>query len=515
MKHPFKRSLFGVSLALSCWLCSVAYVVSAEAEPPIDLAQAVDAALQPGLTGQARVAVRIVDADTGEVLLETPNAAEPFIPASNLKLITSATALDRYGPDFELSTTLALRGDDLWIIGGGDPALGDERIAEKHGETQMSVFDTWADRIKDREVTEILGDLIVCDPVFDDQLVHPTWASGNLLHWYGAPVAGVSFNDNCVDINYRPAELGEPAEIEAFPAAGGFEIVNQAVSVAEDEHDARLVKRAGEVVYELTGKVGREGGNSKPCDDPRRFLGEVAKAALAERGVNVQGQVVVRTDNPTSDEWIELAAHATAFTDVLGRVNTNSQNMMAEALAKLNGLHHDQQNGVENPRGSWGSGHLAAAAFLSAAGIDTTSLVAADGSGLSRENRVTAVMISDLLLHMLREHEHSEHYVGSMAISGVRGSVRSRMRELEGKVYAKTGTIRSVSALSGYVFHDSGRVLVFSILHNGFEGSQGPYRAQQDDAVRAMWKWLDAQPAFHEPDVRPEAMREALEVVGR
>ena len=494
--------------------------LSAAAQTPVPALNAlsgkVSAALEPGDADGLRLAMRVVDALTGEVLLETGTADQAFIPASNMKLVTSATCLDLYGPDYGLTTTLALRGDDLWIIGTGDPALGDPSLEEDRGRNTMSVLDDWVRALKQRGVSSIEGDLVVCDPVFDNQFTHPKWHPGNLLYWYGAPVAGVNFNDNCIDVTFVPSEQGKPASLEVIPPAGGFQIRGEALSA--EEHAPQLAKlpNTPKPVYKVSGTVGRRGGPySKPVNNPRLFLGEALKAHLQANGIAVAGQVRVSTDSaPAIAESETVAVFTTPLTDVLGRVNTNSQNMMAEALAKLSGLAHDRAQGVADPRGSWASGHEAAVAFLSDAGVDPSTLVADDGSGLSHHNRLSAELVTDLLLHMLNEHEHGEHFVNSMAISGVRGSVRNRMKDITGRVYAKTGTISRVSALSGIVFAENGRVAVFSILHNGFEGSQTPYRKQQDDAVLALYEWLENQ-GPPSKTVEPSAQREdALELIG-
>ncbi|MEM8784019.1 MAG: D-alanyl-D-alanine carboxypeptidase/D-alanyl-D-alanine-endopeptidase [Planctomycetota bacterium] len=517
---PFVQNLYAFAVSGLLFVCACGPALGQPFDPA--LATAVDDALRPGVDAGARVAVRVLDADTGRVLLETPDAADAFVPASNLKLVTSATALDRFGPEHALATTFRVIDGKLEIVAGGDPAFGDPGLLEDRGMTPMDEFDLLADALRQAGVTQLPGGVTVTDAVFDDQLVHPSWHPANLLHWYGAPVAGVSFNDNCVDFTFRPTTLGDPAELETLPPSGLFEILGDAMTSTEGEHAPQLGKLPGQNVYKVRGKVGRiDGPYSKPTDDPRRFLAATTAVALRDRGIDVGHRLEVSSqtlgDSPGSGFSYVVE---TPLLDVLGRVNTNSQNMMSEAVAKLNGLAYDTAAGAPDPRGSWASGHHAAAEFLRRIGVDPETLRSADGSGLSRQNRLSAKLLTDLLLHMLVEHEHGEHFVGTMAISGVRGSVRRRMgngdmAEMKGRVYAKTGTIRGVSALSGYVFHDSGRVLVFSILHNDIEGSAGPYRQQQDAAVQALWRWLDTQP---EPDAaqleaRPPQLRESLAVL--
>lgn len=493
------------------------------AEPDVDsLRSAVGDALSPGAERGATVSVVVVDALTGQTLLTTPNADAALIPASNMKLVTTATALDLRGPEAELSTTLMMAGDDLVVVGGGDPALGDPALEAEAGRTAMSVFDDWAAALRKQRVRKIDGDIIVVDTVFAGPLAHPTWGQANQLQWYGAPVAGVNFNDNCVDFTFVPGKKsGSAVTVKTSPPSGGF-VVQGKVKTTKDvkKHNPILDKRPaptedGQSIFTVRGLAAREAGPySKPVDDPRLFFGETLKAALQERGIKVAGEVRVVEQ---AIDGRTIASHRTPLLAVLGRVNTNSQNMMAEALAKLNGLSHQLANGAsaDEARGSWASGHEAAVSFLKRIGIDTLPLTAADGSGLSRENRVSAELLSGLLAHMLRDHEHGEYFLGSLAISGVRGSLRNRMKSLGGRVYGKTGTIRGVSALSGYVFAKNGRVAVFSILHNDIKGGSSPYRAEQDAAVEAIAAWLEDQPAArpNRPGV-PVEVGEAMRHVG-
>lgn len=489
---------------------------AAQAPSLSDLAASLDAALDQPAKNKSKVSVVVLDVLTGDTLYANRYANDGFTPASNMKLLTSATSLDLYGPDAKLTTTLAISGDDLVVIGTGDPALGDPALAEREGRTAMSVLDDWAEALRNAGVVRIRGDLVVIDTVFDDQLTHPSWGSGNVLQWYGAPVAGVNFNDNCVDFTFVPTSQGKAATVQTLPPAGGFLVQGTVKSLGKDgKHNPILGKKPqpenGQSVYTVRGGVTQQAGPySKPVDDPRLFLGEALKAHLATRGIDVRGEVRLesKVSARTARRSRVMAKHQTPLVDILGRVNTNSQNMMAEALAKLNGWAYELRQGNAEARGTWAGGHAAAIAFLQGIGIDTLPVVAADGSGLSRDNRVSAAVLAQLLDHMLSEHEHGEHYLNSLAISGTRGSLAGRMRGLTGRVYAKTGTIRNVSSLSGYVFADNGNVAAFSILHNG---PASGFRGQQDRAVEALSEWLNAQPAVVIDD--PEVV-EAMEHVG-
>ncbi len=488
-----------------------------------ELIASLDAALHQSAKSKSNVSAVVLDARTGQTLYANAHANDGFIPASNLKLLTAAVTLDTYGPEAKFTTTLAVAGDDLVVIGTGDPGLGDPTLAAKNNRTAMSVLDDWATALRHAGIVRIPGDLIVIDTVFDGQLVHPSWSENNRLQWYGAPVAGVNFNNNCVDFTFAPAPApgnniapGNNALVETVPPAGGFVVQGKVQAVGKDgKHSPILGKKPapenGQSVYVVRGSVKTTAGPySKPVDDPRMFLGQALKAHLATRGIEVVGKVRLDTqvDARLAQQSRVMATHQTALVDVMRRVNTDSQNMMAEALAKLNGWANELRQGDPDARGTWAGGHAAAIAFLQRRGIDTTSVIAADGSGLSRDNRVSAAVLAQLLDHMLREHEHGEFYLDSLAVAGVSGSLERRLQDLAGRVYAKTGTINGVSALSGYVFAENGHIAAFSILHNG---PAAGFRQQQDRAVQAIAAWLNAQPAVAIDD--PEVI-EAMEHVG-
>jgi hypothetical protein len=216
----------------------------------------------------AVVAARVIELPSGRELY-ADRADEAVIPASNMKLPVSAAALDRFGPDHEVKTYLAVDGDDLWLIGTGDPATGDPALAKKRNEKPTAMLDRWAAALKARGVTAVKGNLYYYDGAFEDVGVHPTWSRSYLTDWYAAPVAGLNFNDNCVDVTVRPAKAdgtaakadatqarrrgcpvggsapstapatgpatapaGPPAAFEVMPPTASVEIVNQTVTTA-------------------------------------------------------------------------------------------------------------------------------------------------------------------------------------------------------------------------------------------------------------------------------------------
>ncbi|GAB4108033.1 MAG: D-alanyl-D-alanine carboxypeptidase/D-alanyl-D-alanine-endopeptidase [Phycisphaeraceae bacterium] len=459
------------------------------------MAQKLDAVLHRLDDTGAIVSARFLALPSGEVIYETDNCDYPFKPASNMKLPVSAAGLDFFGAGHTFKTYLAMDGDDLWIIGTGDPGTGDPVIAKDHGGTPLTMLDDWAEALKAKGVTEVKGDLVYDDRALDDYHLHPTWWPDDLPHWYAAPVSGLAFNDNCVDITVTPAEEGMPAHYTVMPPVENITVINNTIS-GGSEHKPTIEKKPGGNIYELGGAVTREQTlKSKPVEDPGAFFADALKTRLKAHGIEVRGRIR-RADHHLDGELIPsqektVAVHETRIEDIIARINKPSQNLFAEMLCKTTGRAYHQTLGYHEP-GSWLNGSEAIKAFLRKAEINTHPLVVADGSGLSHNNRVTAKLISDLLFHM-HQHEYAVEFINSLTIGGVDGTLRNRFKDAPGRVRGKTGYIGGVRALSGYVETDAGPTVIFSILYNQIPGSVKPYEALQDEAVMLVMR--EYQPA--------------------
>jgi D-alanyl-D-alanine carboxypeptidase/D-alanyl-D-alanine-endopeptidase (penicillin-binding protein 4) len=149
-----------------------------------------------------------------------------------------------------------------------------------------------------------------------------------------------------------------------------------------------------------------------------------------------------------------------------------------------------RRSGVADPQGSWPAGGRAVVEAIQRMGVDTTGLVVADGSGLSRENRCTARQLAATLAWSHR-HSHGQFMRDSLSIAGVDGSLRKRLRDRPDRVYGKTGTMRGVRTLSGYVTGPSDQGYAFAVLFNGYKGPSTPYREIQDRFCRKLIEDLD------------------------
>ena len=463
---------------------------------PTPLQQQLDAALPFDV---ATVAARVIEMPSGRELYAR-NADRPVMPASNMKLFTSAAAVSALPPTFV--THLAHKGDDLYLVGWGDPALGDPTIAGWKNEKPTADFEAFAKALKERGLTRIKGNLYYDDFAFDDQRTSPTWSASFRQFWYAAPIAGLNFNDNCIDVTVHPTEPGQPVRVEVMPETSRIKIVNHCFTAA-DKHNPQINRADDDdYTYVLTGACKSTTVlPSKPVQDPGHFTADALKTYLATQRITIEGEVLrtsgkLKLEAPLTSTGpgkltngaTVLAQHVSTMEDVLKRTNGNSQNLFAEALAKQLGV------AGGDARGSWSTGQERIRTFLTRRRIDPAALVAADGSGLSRENRVTAHMTTELLASMhpaqayALDQDKARLWYDSLAQPGQPGTLRNRLRDLAGKVRGKTGSIGGVRALSGYLTTADDKTLVFSFMLNDIKGDEAPAVARVDDAVRLLAK---------------------------
>lgn len=433
------------------------------------------------------VSVYIVDTATGEMIVDI-EGDRPMIPASNMKLLTTATAIDTLGADFLFQTRLALlpaqppgngRGEnqaddggaagrpDLAIIGDGDPAFCDPVTLESAGYEPGQVVNWWVDAVAKTNVTHF-GRIIVDDRVFEhgpDQRIHPTWPRNQLHKHYCAQVMGINFFNNTFQVTATPTRPGQDVQLAIYPYGPFVRTELGVVTGRVDQWD--IITRPDDNRISFRGQVRNRQRQYVTMHDPAMVFGQLLKHELSKRGIVVDE--VVRPDGDTQlPEGRTLHRLNTTLQAVLIRTNRDSMNLYAEALLKrcgyeITGVPGTFENGAAAVRRSMT--HLLGQPTLVA------TVQVADGSGMSRDNRVTARALATLLLKMNR-HEHAEAYRASLGRPGGAGTLAQRFTDtdLNGQLYAKSGYINYVSSLSGYLVYPDrrDRTYAFSILCNGF-----------------------------------------------
>jgi len=412
------------------------------------------------------------------------NAERLFIPASNTKLVIAAAATVMLGPDFTVRTSVYGTGPlvdgelhgDLVLYGRGDPTFS--RRCYHVDETRPGACDTdpaakfrdLARQLRERGVRRITGDLVGDGSYFDGELVHPAWETYDLNWWYAAPVSGLGFNDNAVDIVIEAVDSGAvQPRITLGPDVGVAVLDNRAIVVPRGTEQRFDILRSRDGSSFIAGGSLAVGATRRTeyaaVIDPDRYAALALRRELLNEGI-----VVLGTTRSTTDSTDFAVARATpSLAEVTSRplsdwvfpVLNTSQNWFAEMLVKQLGRRFGTS-------GSWAQGLEVERRFLiDSVGIDSTQFALVDASGLASNNLVTPRAFVQLLAWM-RRHPTYEAFAAGMPQSGAIGSLRRRYLNtpLEGRVRAKTGTISRVNTLSGYVERADGRVFVFSVQAN-------------------------------------------------
>jgi D-alanyl-D-alanine carboxypeptidase/D-alanyl-D-alanine-endopeptidase (penicillin-binding protein 4) len=439
----------------------------------------------------------VIDLKTGELVFGL-NEDRLMIPASNQKLIVMAAALDTIGSQGVYRTTLAARGQDLIVIGDGDPTLGDPKLAEARGDNPLGFIESWADALaaegertnpnKGGEAAHswiIPGDFIVDDTILDTEYFHPDWVAADRVKWYGAPIGGLNLNNNCVEITAMPSgKPGDACAWSIFPPSSAVNVINDCVTSGSRQPVPVVGRRSGTSDLVLSGKVGKRLTlKSVSVFQPSLFAAAAIREALAGADIHLRGETRferVRTgDGGLPNDLRIIAEHATPMPEVLRRVGIDSQNMCAEALFKRLGREWSKRRNGAPSAGSWQLGRQAVLPTLQRAGCNVQNMVIDDGSGLSRGNQLTAMDLARLLQYM-HGHPEAKTFKESLAGNQTGGKLMRRMSNVDADVFAKTGYLSGVRSLSGYVRTPDNCWFAFSVIFNGFKGSSGPYNKLHD-----------------------------------
>ena len=443
-----------------------------------DLKRRIDAIFGKSSLRKVLFAARIVDADSGDPVYEK-NPHLPLMPASNMKIVTSAAALEYLGQDFSFVTRVGLCGDTLVIKGSGDPLLGDKETDAKNGRRIYPFIAEIASRLRELEVASV-SDILIDTSIFDNQRVHPSWPPEQLHQKYACEVSGLNYNGNCVDISAFNRNGKTVLTIE--PPTDYVKLIN-ALSIWRSRQSWFSVHRTQapcELLIQGNCRT-QAGPYAVAVENPALFFGRLLQSALAEEGIKVSGEV--RESPPPKDcEFMPVTEHATSIGDCLERTNKDSFGLAAEAMFKRLAVQADP----DAKQGSWEGGHKVLSGYLLGLGVDEREFIIADGSGLSRDNRLSANALTRVLMH-LAAGAHWEFYKSSLAIGGYDGTIENHFWEkpYRGRVLAKSGYIQAVRALSGVICTDSGDYL-FSILANKAGGGA---RSAIDGAVKAVIDW--------------------------
>ncbi len=470
---------------VSVWFWAIWTATALAQSAPSTLQEAIDSLLDVAWLRHGFCGVVVRDLATGETLYAR-EADKMLIPASNTKLITTAVALSLLGPDYRTKTTVLVEGTlqsdgtlkgNLILRGGGDATLS------------YANLQSLAQKVKEAGISRVSGLLLYDDSYLDAQRYGFGWNIDDEPFGYQAQMSALSVERNAVRLFAKPAEReGEPAQLRLEPDTDYMEVVNLTKTVARGTPNTELsVERPrarNQLIVSGTIAIGSEEVQvgRYAVENPSRYTAHLFRQALREVGVSVEGIAPLLT--PKSDAR-PIAEHLSPpLSEVIALINKPSDNLISEITLKLVGKEKRGQ-------GTTSAGVQATMEFLREAGLEMGAVNLVDGSGLSRMNMISAENLARLLTYMARA-PHAQIYRNSLPVYGVDGTLRNRLRDtpVQGKGFAKTGSLYRVSSLSGYLECQSGRVVVFAIVMNGYMTTAAEARALQDRLVRLLWERL-------------------------
>lgn len=431
----------------------------------------------------SRIGIVVADAVSGGNLFELA-AQTPRNPASNMKLVTAATALTELGPDYRMRTTLSGAIDDggsvdtLVLRGEGDPDLRFEHLSAM----TRRLVELGVRRVENIVVDGRFFDSKHLPPAFDQQ-------PGEVAA-FRAPVGAVSVDRNSYVLRISPGPAVDAPANVLLRAPGYFELESKvstsaggAPNVLADQRgkgDKLRLRLRGSVPIGVRGVSYR-----RRIDSPLPYAGYALKTALKRQ--RIRGAQRVRVGKSPGGLKL-LANHDSApVQQHLSRVGKWSDNFVAEMLLKVVGARSTSRPGSSE------AGAARSQALLEAAGVEKGAAKIVNGSGLFEGNSIAPDHITRVLVLMYNNPGLRSEYLAQLAVGGSDGTLRSRMKDVKPAriVRAKTGTLNDVIALSGYVLGPRPeRAVAFSFLLNGVRGKQYAARRLTDELVKAIARYV-------------------------
>ncbi|WP_372365763.1 D-alanyl-D-alanine carboxypeptidase/D-alanyl-D-alanine-endopeptidase [Candidatus Uabimicrobium sp. HlEnr_7] len=433
----------------------------------------------------AHVGVHIENIKTGEVVY-SQNSHKLFLPASNLKIVTTACALSLLGANYQYKTKLYTDGKidngilqgNLFILGCGDPTIN-----ERHYDSTTQVFDSWANKLTKMGIRKIEGQVIGDITALGNAEIGHGWEKDDLTYYYGARTSALSFNDNCVDLTISPAlKLAQPAIITQKPIPGYLKINNHVITTAKNssrslkytrDYTFNGLKISGQMPLQTVPRL-----SSTPVSNPADFFLANIVQVFQQHGIGCDSYKISQSIDYTNKNHL-LTHKSPPLSDIIKVINKQSSNLYAETIWKTIGLEiaGTSSKVVEVEK-----------EFLEKRGIPAGDIFIADGSGLSRHNMIAPHQIIQVLKYM-HSSPHAKVFLDSLAISGKDGTLKNRWQKnnAAGSIFAKSGSLTRVNALSGYIHSKTGDKYAFSIMINNYKGKSTAIRNLQDQMTTVVY----------------------------
>jgi serine-type D-Ala-D-Ala carboxypeptidase/endopeptidase (penicillin-binding protein 4) len=425
------------------------------------------------LLAKARWGIAVDSLSSGKTLY-SQERNKYFIPASNVKLLTSAAALTRLKPEFRIRTSIYTtdsEGRSLLLVGRGDPSFSNPQLRELVTQLQAKNY---------RQIDR----LTLSDRYFQGTTIHPTWEWEDVQYYYGTTVNSLILNQNAVDLTVSPQTVGVPLKYTWSDRVAVWDrkIINEGITTeANVPANLQLIQIPGKSDLKIQGQL--PVGNPPESEslaiiDPAKYFTDSFNIALRSQDIIVKEiKPLLATETVTPQTEVAFV-ESPPLADLVMEVNQNSNNLYAEVLLRTLGA-SDRQNSQEDPSIL---GLAAIQETLKQIGVDPKTYKIVDGSGLSRHNLVSPESLIQTLKAMDKS-PYAQIYRQSLPASGVNGTLKNRFGGVENLIQAKTGTMTGVSALSGYITPQDYEPLVFSIIVNQSDQKAIATRQAIDEVV--------------------------------
>ncbi|WP_297889306.1 D-alanyl-D-alanine carboxypeptidase/D-alanyl-D-alanine-endopeptidase [Sulfurihydrogenibium sp.] len=383
------------------------------------------------------------------------NSQEPFIPASNQKILTTATALINLTPDYRFKTQILTDGyirngvvyGNLYLKGGADPSLTDEDI------------ERIVKNLKEMGIKKVEGSVVGDNSFFSEEGIGHGWPEKDLNYCFTAPFSGLSLNENCLRIKVVSSK--NKVFVELYPDNSYYQVVND-LKVSKKLIGHKITVE-GRKIY-ITGSIKPNSAFeiSVPVESPSLFTTSVFYKKLVQSGISIDEGY--HLGNTPSNSNVLFIHYSHPLKELIKKANKDSDNFYAEQIFRTLGKEILGKGNTE-------SSSLVVLKTLRNIGVNTENIRIYDGSGLSKFNLITPESLVKILSYMYNTPYFFDFYQ-SLAVAGTDGTLKHRFRDIKGKIYAKTGYIKGVKNLSGYVISDNSEVYVFSILVNDLKSTE-------------------------------------------
>ncbi|HAH23470.1 MAG TPA: D-alanyl-D-alanine carboxypeptidase/D-alanyl-D-alanine-endopeptidase [Prolixibacteraceae bacterium] len=422
----------------------------------------------------ASVCMAVNDYRTGEVLIKS-EPQQSLVPASILKLVTTATALEVLGPDFRFQTTLAASGvikqdtlfGDLQIIGGGDPTLGSSYFPENN-----HFMDDWIREIQNKNIRVIKGNLVLDATIYESQMIPDTWIWEDIGNYYGAGASGISVYDNLYEIHLSSAkEAGVPTQMgKISPEIPGLDLQNETLSSDINSDQAYVFGSPMDSHRVIRGTIPKNKSDfvvKASMPDPSALLASEFRKKLLKNGIQITGTNKFKKAKSLEAPWTVLSVNQSpVLRDIIKVTNHESVNLFAEHFLKQLAF---KSSGLGTTR----EGCKFIVDFWKGKGLDMTGFFMNDGSGLSRFNAMTAIQMTNILNYMKTKSNYASDFYESLAGAGEGTLTVLNEENFPNQcLRAKSGSMTRVRCFAGYLTTDSQRRLSYCFMLNNFSCTQ-------------------------------------------